>query len=92
MMSPSRMSMSSATLTLISTQVRHVAVVTGSGVACSQGKNAPAPSPREVDAKGIRWNLNLSSASNVGSSADGRVGGLGTTLVDFAEVSHQPPL
>ena len=85
------MSMSLAISRFISTHVCQVAVVTGSGVACSQGRYAPGPSPSEVEANGMRLNWNRSSVSKTGSSGAGSAGSSASAGIARALTSHQPP-
>ena len=54
--SPSAMPSRSAVCGLISTQLLHIAVVSGSGSSCSHGRCASEPSRSACDAYGRKWN------------------------------------
>ena len=54
--SPSAIPSRAATPRLTSTQLLHIAVVSGSGSSCSQGRCASEPSSSACDAKGRKWN------------------------------------
>src|SRR6185295_16889433 len=81
---------------LISTQLLHIADVSGSGSSCSHGRCAVDPSPNAVDAYGRKWNgywdgspsktgsLYDRAASPAGERAACSDGGLGTADCDFA--------
>src|SRR5262249_18473083 len=54
---------------LISTQLLHIADVSGSGISCSHGRCAVDPSPNCTDWYGRKWNGNCDvSPSNRGST------------------------
>src|SRR6516162_4947979 len=76
--SPSAMLIFAAVCGLISTQLLHIADVSGSGSSCSQGRCAVDPSPNAVDAYGKKWNgYSAAPPSNLGSSNGGlEAGGL----------------
>ena len=83
MTSPSLMSIDSARLVLISTQVCQVAVVIGSGVPWSHGRWAPLPSVMPMDGYGTRAKAPepVIGSSGVPSSCEGRGPGRSTWLL-----------
>src|SRR6516225_78280 len=67
--SPSAMPILAAVCGLISTQLDHIADVSGSGSSCNHGRWAVDPSPNAGDAYGRKWNGYCDgSPSNRGSS------------------------
>src|SRR5262245_65543124 len=70
-MSPCAMPRRPAVPGLISTQLLHIADVSGSGISCSHGRCATDPSPNCCDRYGRKWNgYSLASPSNRGSNQE----------------------